>query len=109
MDADVKTGMRPISRRQFRKGGKVVAVHGKHAVHHAGKKPRKSGGRAKDRKTNIVISINAQPKDQQQPMMPKMPTPSPLPETPPYGRGREVHAWQTPPGVVARRLLTLVR
>ena len=46
LDADVKTGLRPISRRQFRKGGKVVAVHGKHAVHHAGKKPRKSGGRA---------------------------------------------------------------
>jgi len=46
LDADVKTGMRPISRRQFKKGGKVVAVHGKEAVHHAGKKPRRSGGRA---------------------------------------------------------------
>lgn len=45
LDADVKTGMRPISRRQFKKGGKVVAVHGKEAAHHAGKKPRKSGGR----------------------------------------------------------------
>jgi hypothetical protein len=45
LDADVKTGMRPVSRRQFKKGGKVVAVHGKEAVHHAGKKPRKSGGR----------------------------------------------------------------
>lgn len=47
-----------------------------------GRMPRKSGGRAKDKKTNIVISINAQPKDQQQPMMPKMPTPSPLPVPP---------------------------
>jgi hypothetical protein len=46
------------------------------------RKGRKSGGRAKDKKTNIVISINAQPKDQQQPMMPKMPTPSPLPVPP---------------------------
>jgi hypothetical protein len=38
--------MRPISRRQFKKGGKVVAVHGEHAKHHAGRKPRKSGGKA---------------------------------------------------------------
>ena len=42
LDADVKTGMRPISRRQFKKGGKVVgAVHGEHAKRHAGRKPRK--------------------------------------------------------------------
>jgi len=47
LDADVKTGMRPISRRQFKKGGKVVgAVHGEHAKRHAGRKPRKSGGKA---------------------------------------------------------------
>ena len=47
LDADVKTGMRPISRRQFKKGGKVVGhVHGEHAKHHAGRKPRKSGGKA---------------------------------------------------------------
>ena len=41
LDADVKTGMRPISKRQYKRGG---AVHGEHAKHHAGKKPRKSGG-----------------------------------------------------------------
>ena len=42
LDADVKTGLRPISRRQFKKGGKVLAVHGEHAKHHAGKKPRRA-------------------------------------------------------------------
>jgi hypothetical protein len=43
LDADVKTGLRPISRRQFKRGGKV---EGEHAHHHAGRKPRKSGGKA---------------------------------------------------------------
>lgn len=38
-----KTGMRPISPRQFKDGGKV---HGKAADHHGGRKPRKTGGRA---------------------------------------------------------------
>lgn len=51
LDAGVKTGMRPISRRAFKKGGKVVANEGKEAVKHAGKKPRKSG--------NAPLSINA--------------------------------------------------
>ena len=46
LDADVKTGLRPISRRQFKKGGKVLNVEGEHARHHAGRKPRKSGGKA---------------------------------------------------------------
>jgi hypothetical protein len=46
-DATVQTGMRPLSPRQFKKGGKVIGKHhGKDAVHHAGRKPRKSGGRA---------------------------------------------------------------
>lgn len=40
LDAGVKTGMRPISRRAFKKGGKVVANEGKDAVKHAGKKSR---------------------------------------------------------------------
>ena len=44
LDADVKTGLRPLSRRQYRKGGKVMGVDGKEAKHHAGRKPRKSGG-----------------------------------------------------------------
>lgn len=43
LDADVQTGMRPVSPRQFKKGGKVKGEmhHG-----HAGRKPRKSGGKA---------------------------------------------------------------
>ena len=41
LDADIKTGLRPVSRRQFKKGGKVVAMHGALAKHHAGKKPRR--------------------------------------------------------------------
>jgi len=40
LDADVKTGERPLSRRMFKRGGKVLKVHGEHAKHHAGKKPR---------------------------------------------------------------------
>lgn len=40
MDADVQTGMRPLSRRAFRHGGKV---HGEAHVN-MGRKPRKSGG-----------------------------------------------------------------
>jgi hypothetical protein len=43
LDADVKTGMRPISPRAYKKGGKVM---GEAAECHAGRKPRKSGGRA---------------------------------------------------------------
>jgi len=58
LDADVKTGMRPISRRQFKKGGKVVGhVHGEHAKRHAGRKPRKSGGKALS--TDSLINRNA--------------------------------------------------
>ena len=40
LNANAKTGLRPVSRRQFRKGGKVL---GKEAAKHAGKKPRKTG------------------------------------------------------------------
>ena len=46
LNADIKTGMRPLSRKAFKKGGKVVAVEGSDAKAHAGRKPRKSGGRA---------------------------------------------------------------
>jgi hypothetical protein len=41
LNADIKTGLRPVSRRAFKKGGKVMGEHG---VAHAGRKPRKSGG-----------------------------------------------------------------
>ena len=43
LDADVKTGMRPISKRAYKKGGKV---EGEKMEAHAGRKPRKAGGRA---------------------------------------------------------------
>ena len=43
LDADVKTGMRPISKRAYKRGGKV---EGEQMDCHAGRKPRKSGGRA---------------------------------------------------------------
>ena len=46
-EATVQTGMRPLSPRQFKKGGKVIGkAEGKTGHHHAGRKPRKSGGRA---------------------------------------------------------------
>jgi hypothetical protein len=43
LDADVQTGMRPVSPRQFKKGGKVK---GEMHMGHAGRKPRKAGGKA---------------------------------------------------------------
>ena len=46
LDADVKTGARPLVKRLYKKGGKVVGKHeGKDSVKHAGRMPRKSGGR----------------------------------------------------------------
>ena len=46
MNADVQTGMRPVSKRQFKRGGKVTKMEGHKAHQHMGRKPRKSGGRA---------------------------------------------------------------
>jgi len=51
LNADVKTGMRPISRRQFKRGGKVNAkaddkVKGKMCGGRADRKKRQSGGKA---------------------------------------------------------------
>ncbi|CAB4156377.1 hypothetical protein UFOVP661_50 [uncultured Caudovirales phage] len=43
LNADVKTGMRPVSRRAYKKGGKVMGVCG---PARADRKPRKSGGKA---------------------------------------------------------------
>ena len=40
LNSEAKTGMRPVSRRAYKKGGKVVAVSGADAKKHAGKKPR---------------------------------------------------------------------
>jgi hypothetical protein len=44
LDADVKTGARPLRARLYKRGG-AVKVHGE-KKHHAGRKPRKSGGKA---------------------------------------------------------------
>lgn len=47
LKADVQTGMRPVSKRQYKKGGKVLGkADGKKEQHHAGRMPRKSGGKA---------------------------------------------------------------
>ncbi len=47
LGATSQTGMRPVSKRQFKRGGKVIGhVHGDKAHHHAGRKPRKAGGSA---------------------------------------------------------------
>jgi hypothetical protein len=44
MNTDMKTGMRPLSRRAFRKGGKVI--EGSPAAMRADRKQRKAGGRS---------------------------------------------------------------
>ena len=51
LDADVQTGMRPVSRRAFKSGGKVA---GEACAPNMGRKPRKSGG-----KTEAVAIANA--------------------------------------------------
>src|SRR6202000_2103871 len=43
LDTEAKTGMRPISRRQYKRGGMVA---GEHEKRRADRKPRKTGGRA---------------------------------------------------------------
>jgi hypothetical protein len=45
LNADVKTGLRPVSRRAFKTGGKVIGVKAKANM---GQKPRASGGAAKE-------------------------------------------------------------
>jgi hypothetical protein len=57
LNADVQTGMRPVSRRAFKKGGKVM---GECAPARADRKPRKSGGSAK---SWIDAKINRNVKD----------------------------------------------
>ena len=45
--AGVKTGMRPVSPRAYKRGGKVMGkVHGEEAVKRADRAPRKAGGKA---------------------------------------------------------------
>ena len=59
LKAETKTGMRPLSRRQFRRGGKV---HGE-AKHHPGRKPRASGGMTADdyQNRNAKVANEARP------------------------------------------------
>jgi hypothetical protein len=53
LNADVKTGARPVSRRAFKVGGKV---DGAEAMTHAGRTPRKSGG--KTEYANALVNRN---------------------------------------------------
>lgn len=53
LNADVKTGARPVSRRAFKVGGKV---QGAEAMSHAGRTPRKSGGKAEY--ANALVNRN---------------------------------------------------
>ena len=59
LNADVKTGMRPVSRRAFKKGGKVV---GDCNAPRADRKPRKAGGKA-EVKEWVDAKINRNVKD----------------------------------------------
>ena len=59
LDADVKTGMRPVSRRAYRSGGKV---QGEVAKKNVGKKARASGGAA-NAKQIALAKVNRNVKD----------------------------------------------
>jgi hypothetical protein len=54
LNADVKTGMRPVSRRQFKRGGKVAKMEGGACKPRADRMARKSGGSAKATPNNII-------------------------------------------------------
>lgn len=51
LNADIKTGMRPISRRAYKSGGKV---EGECAPKNLGRKPRKAGGKAESEKAEAA-------------------------------------------------------
>lgn len=97
MNTAAKVGMRPISRRQFKKGGKV---EGEHGVKHAGKAPRKGknlGGQmntpdftaddaakmAADAKMRAIIKADAEanapiPRPRRDRIMDRLPTDRPF-------------------------------
>lgn len=55
LHATSQTGMRPVSPRQYKRGGKIVGKHeGDMAKKHAGRKPRKSGGKALLTPDNLI-------------------------------------------------------
>lgn len=59
LNADVKTGMRPVSKRQFKKGGKVLGkCEGGATMKRADRKARKSGGRTKEEQPLVDRYIN---------------------------------------------------
>jgi hypothetical protein len=65
LNADVKTGLRPISRRQFKKGGKVM---GDCNAPRADRKPRKSGGKAEAAEyANAKINRNVKAANEERP------------------------------------------
>ena len=48
LDADIKTGMRPLTKRAYKKGGKVIGkAEGEKSERRADRKPREAGGRTK--------------------------------------------------------------
>jgi hypothetical protein len=57
MNPEVKTGLRPISKRAFKRGGKVAHLEGTKAHQHAGKKPRQHGGKALSADTLVNRSV----------------------------------------------------
>lgn len=54
---EAQTGARPVSKRAFKDGG---TVHGEHAKHHAGHKPRKAGGHVSAMINRNVKEANAE-------------------------------------------------
>jgi hypothetical protein len=62
LNADVQTGMRPVSRRAYKKGGKVMGVK---PPANMGRMPRKSGGSAVT--ANSLISRNVKEANEERP------------------------------------------
>lgn len=61
LNTEAKTGLRPVSRRAYKKGGKVVEMMGEKAHKNAGRKARKSGGKlANEIVTRNVKDANAE-------------------------------------------------
>jgi len=58
MNTEAKTGLRPVSRRAYKKGGKVVDCVGEDTKQHAGKKPRKAGGGEATKYANAKVNRN---------------------------------------------------
>jgi hypothetical protein len=65
LNADVKTGLRPVSRRQFKKGGKVMGAAN---APRADRKPRKSGGGTEaTAEANAKINRNVKAANEERP------------------------------------------